>query len=288
MMVTGNLASFFSEPTWVFLALAGATSSIPILFAYRRFLNSLDRIRYLFVSENEFQMMKDKLVDYLTKKVYLLISAFWLIINLLNFTGAGVGWFSWWWFYNEPLIVTVYYYIANFQSMFFGGIFMGMLPIGLTLAYRHLTLNAAFKKDLLASDWMGPFKGFRNLITLAMLLAILNVLFIPLAYGDVPPLLSYSAGAIIVVPTMVFPHYYFHRFFSEMKRNQHEEVRNELSKVSAKTEKETFHRILLLLEEGRIARKKAWLIDVETLGEILIVALMHVLLVEILAALLHA
>lgn len=64
-------------------------------------------------------------------------------------------------------------------------------------------------------------------------------------------------------------------------------VRQELSSVPIDQEEQSSRRILLLLEEARIQRKKTWLIDIVTIVEILIVALMHVLLVEILTMLFH-
>jgi amino acid transporter len=113
--------------------------------------------------------------------------------------------------------------------------------------------------------------------------AILGVL----AYSDAPPFFLYSSILLIVVPTWVFPQYYFHVLFSRARNIQLSSIRQELLSVPIDQKQQSSRRMLLLLEEPRIERKKTWLIDIVTIVEILFVAFMHVLPVEILAVFFH-
>jgi len=167
-----------------------------------------------------------------------------------------------------------------------------MIPFGLTWAYRDLCLKTLFKKDAFVSEWMEPFKGFRNLITLTMFAAVVYSLF-PLVIWS-PTMketawiyVPYAAIAIVLIPTVLLPHYYFHKLFSKVKENRLKDFRNELLKFSTCRKKDIPRRTLLLLEVLNTEQMKTWLIDVRTLVEILIVALMHVSLVEVVATLIH-
>ena len=46
-------------------------------------------------------------------------------------------------------------------------------------------------------------------------------------------------------------------------------------------------RLLILFERDRTEKMKTWLLDVKILGEVLIVALMQVILVEVLITIMH-
>lgn len=88
-----------------------------------------------------------------------------------------------------------------------------------------------------------------------------------------------------------FPIFYlpfaFWMILTSSRSTQLNSIRKELLSVSIDNEQKSSRRMLFLLEEARIERKKTWLIDIVTIVEILIVALMHVLLVEILTLFFH-
>ena len=290
MIVTDNLLLFLSDPRWILLTAFGAMTGIFVIFVYRRFSDSLIEIKPLFESEDKFQNTKDKLMGRLTNRVYWIIVAFWIVMNSLVFTELFRNF--WWWSYYQPYIISTYYFLAGLPAFLFQSIFMYMMPFGLTWAYRDLCLNISFKKDALVSEWMGPFKGFRNLITLTMFAVAVYSLFLLGIWGQTfkETVWIYSAYVpivIVLIPTVVLPHYFFHKLFSNVKKNQIEVYRKKLLEVSTQREKDIPRRILLLLEEGKIERMKTWLIDVKTLGEILLVALMHVSFVEILTILIN-
>ncbi|MCW4031941.1 MAG: hypothetical protein NWF08_00930 [Candidatus Bathyarchaeota archaeon] len=292
MIVTDNLLPFLSEPRWILVAIFGAICGVSVIFVYRRFSDSINEIKHLFESKDKFQKTKDKLMGRLTNKVYWIIVVFWIAMNSLVFTESMIRLF-WWRSYHQPYIISSYYFIeALWPVILLSSIFTYMIPFGLTWAYRDLCLRTSFKKDALVSEWMEPFKGFKNLITLTMFAAVVYSLF-PLviwsptmketAWGYVP----YVAIVIVLIPTVLLPHYYFHKLFSKVKENRLKDFRNELLKFSTRRKKDIPRRTLLLLEALNTEQMKTMLIDVRTLVEILIVALMHVSLVEVVATLIH-
>ncbi len=287
MIMTDNLVSFLAEPRWVFLAVYSGLSAIGIVFAYRKFRDSLDKIRPLVSSEEEFQGLYIRAVYRLTHWIYWGIVVFWIVLNLLIFVNPTITIWMWYGSYNQLLLVAVYYQIAMIPANVFGGMFMYIVPIGLTLAYREICINTAFDHNKLLSEWKSPFGGFRNLITLALLVAGISAILVLLLWTGGVNIFAYTSILVIVVPTLVFPHYYFHLLFSRTRTTQLNSIREELMSTPIDQEGDPSGRILLLLEEARIDRKKIWLIDIVTIVEILVVALMHVLLVEILTMLLH-
>ena len=288
MIGTGNLERYLAHSNWVFLAVIGAMSGIFVVFVYRKFMAALDEIRPLVSSEEEFERLRDRAENRLTHWVQWVPVVFWIGVNLLDFVNPAVA--AIWDFYgsyDQFLLVTTFYQIAAFPSNILGGILTYVIPFGLTLAYREICINTTFTQDQMLSEWMSPFSGIRNLITLALLVSGIYAILGILTYSFAPPIILYGSILLIVVPTLVFPHYYFHVLFSRIRSTQLSSIRQELLSVPIDKEQPSSQRMLLLLEEARIERKKTWLIDIVTIVEILIVALMHVLLVEILTMLFH-
>ncbi|WP_455368069.1 hypothetical protein [[Eubacterium] cellulosolvens] len=292
MIITDNLLPFLSEPGWILLTIFGVMNGISVIFVYRRFSDSLNEIKPLFEFEDKFQKTKDRLMGRLTNKVYWIIVVFWIAMNSLIFTEPILRNF-WWRSYYQPYIISAYYFMEGLPVFLFSSIFTYMIPFGLTWAYRDLCLRTSFKEDVLVSEWMEPFKGFKNLITLTMFAAVVYSLFPLVIWGPAFKetaliYVAYAAIAIVLIPTVLLPHYYFHELFSKMKENRLKDFRNELLKFSTRRKKDIPRRTLLLLEVLNAEQVKTWLIDVKTLGEILIIALMHVSLVEALATIMHS
>ncbi len=107
------------------------------------------------------------------------------------------------------------------------------------------------------------FGGFRNLITLALLVAGISAILVLLLWTAGVNIFAYTSILVIVVPTLVFPHYYFHLLFSRARTTQLNSIREELMSIPIDQEGDPSGRILLLLEEARIDRKKTWLIDIQ-------------------------
>jgi hypothetical protein len=287
MIATDNLERFLVQLNWIFLALIGVVSGISVVFVYRKFLSSLDTIKPLVSSEKEFERLKSQMIHRLTHWVQWVPVLFWVGVNLLVFITPQMSDWGFYGSYNQLLLVAIYYQIAGLPSNVFGGVIMYMIPFGLTLGYREICTKTTFNQKQMLSDWMSPFSGFRNLITLDLLLIGVYSILALLTYTAAPSIFPYSSILIVVIPTLVFPHYYFHVLFSRERAIQLTSIRQELMSAPIEMESDPSRRILLLLEEGRIERKKTWLIDIVTITEILIVALMHVLLVEILTMLVH-
>jgi hypothetical protein len=287
MINTGNLERYLVQINWVFLAVIGAVSGIFVVFVYRKFLDALEKIKPLISSEKEFERLKSRAMHRLTHWVQWVPAMFWIAVNLFDFVyPAGIIW-DFFGSYDQLFLVIIFYQIAGFPSNVFGGIFMYVIPFGLTLAYREICVNTAFKQDQMVSEWMSPFSGIKNLITLALLVSGIYAVITIFTYSAAPPVFLYGSILLVVVPTLVFPHYYFHVLFSRARSSQLSSIRQELLSSPIEKEQPSSRRMLLLLEEARIERKKTWLIDIVTIVEILIVALMHVLLVEILTVLFH-
>lgn len=291
MIATGNLHSFLSEQKWAFLAILGFVSGTSVIFVFRRFQNSLNDVKHLMGSEDEFQKMADKLLGYLTNKIYWISVAFWPLSDINNLI-EPTSQTNWWWFYNQAVLVSIYYFIEGLPVWIFGGVFFYMIPFGLTLAYRELCLKTSFKEDLLVSEWMEPFKGFKSLITLTMLAAVAVsifpfILWVPTLEQTATFIIAYASITLILIPTILFPHYFFHKLFSRMRSSRLKGFRRELLKIHGKGEKDSIRKIRLLLEKWEMERMKTWLIDVKVLGEILVIALMHVILIEVLTTFIH-
>ncbi len=287
MIATDNLERFLVQLNWMFLTLIGVMSGISVVFVYRKFLSSLNKIKPLVSSEEEFERLKSRVIHHLSHWVQWVPVIFWITINLLTFITPQMRFWGFYGSYNQLLLVAVYYQIAGLPSNIFGGVIMYVIPFGLTLGYREICTKTAVNQKQMLSDWMSPFSGFRNLITLALLLIGVYSILALLTYTAAPSIFPYSSILLVVIPTLVFPHYYFHGLFSKERAIQLSSIRQKLMSIPSDRESDLSRRILLLLEEGRIERKKTWLIDIVTITEILIVALMHVLLVELLTMFVH-
>ena len=295
MIITDNFQPFLLDYRWVLTAIFGAYTGILIIFVLRNFSDSLNKIEHL-IDSGGFQKVKKKLLDHLTSKFYWIIVALFLFITTSIFNEAGQKWY-WQSLYNETQLVSAYYFVQNVPWCILYGIFMYMIPIGLNLAYRDLCLRTSFKKDILLSEWMEPFKGFRRFITLIMFGIVIYAVFPLYIWGATPDpsveahwsnYVPYFNVTIILVSVVLFPHYYFHKLFSRAKSGLLKDLRRELLKISTQRENEKISKILLLLEKGDVEKMKTWLIDVKVLGEVLIVALMHVFLVEALTIFMHS
>jgi len=292
MIATDNLQPFLSEPQWVYLAIGGFVNGISVIFIFRKFSNSLSSIKHLIGSEDEFQKINGKLLGFLTHRVLWIFVAFWPVMNIVAHSARATSHMNWWWFYNHPFLSTVYYYVDGGPTWIFGGIFFYMIPFGLTLAYRELCLKTSFNADVLSVEWMEPFTGFKNLITLTMLIAVINALLCIVIWAptlEQTPLIyfPYTSMAVILVPTILFPHHFFHRFFYRIREKRLREFRSELVKIQNLKKNDKMSEILLLLRKGEVEKMKTWLLDVKILGEVIAVALMHVILIEVLTTIIH-
>ena len=289
MIKTGNLQRFLSDYRWVLNAIFGAYNGILAIFIYRKFSDSLNKIEHL-IDSDDVKEVKDKLLDRLTSKYYWMVVIFWLFIYSTIFI-EDIQRITIGSFYNELHLVSLYWFIESLPCILLIGMFQFMLLPGLNLAYRDLCFRTSFKKDLLLT-------GFKNLITIIMFGAAVYTVFPPTIYGmvsesptTIASILSaipYVGPTIILLSAVLFPHYYFHKLFSESKKNYLNHFRVEISKISPSGGAEDLiRRINLLLDKGEVEKKKTWLIDIKILGEILIVALMHVILVEAVTTLIH-
>ncbi len=168
-----------------------------------------------------------------------------------------------------------------------------MIPFGLTLAYRDLCLKTSFKEDVLSVEWMEPFQRFKSLITSSMLFAviisILGLLIWAPTLRETPAIyVPYISIAVILVPTILFPHYFFHKLFSRVKEKRLKELRREIIKIKNLKKKDKLNEILFFLRKGEVEKMKTWLLDVKILGEVIVVALMHVILIEALTTIMHS
>jgi len=291
MIASDNLQSFLSEPMWVLVALFGALNGILITFVFRKFSDSLGKIEHLMVPD-DFQRAKGRLLGHLTGRIYWAVVVFWLVLNFIESPRS----MRWWWFYNQSQLVSAYELIETLPCCVIGGIFMYMIPIGLTLAYRELCSKTPLRKDVLVSEWMSPFKDFKHLITLTMFGAAVYAVFPPNIWGYTlktaaetrwTMFIPYAGIAIVLVSAILLPHYFFHELFSDTKDGLLRDYQRRITQLSLRENEGISQRILLLLEKGEAEKLKTWLLDVNIVGEILVVALMHVIVVEVLTTLIH-
>jgi hypothetical protein len=292
MFLSDNLSLFLSEPRWIVVAAFGAVNGILIIFVFRGFSASLSGVRHIIPSNHDFAAVEDRLLGHLTSKAYWLVIFFWLT---LNFIEAPLS-MRWWRSYNQADIVTLYELIETLPCCIFGGVFMYMIPVGLPLAYRDLCLRSSFKEDRLLSEWMRPFKGFKRLIALTMLGAAIYAVFPPIIWGFATrpttasswsQFIPYAGIAAVLVSAVLLPHYFFHELFSKVKQTRIDGLDRQITETSKETEKGLLRGILLMLEKEQTRSLKTWLLDVRILGEVLAVALIHVILVESVTLLVH-
>lgn len=302
MIKTGNLQWFLSDYRWVLNAIFGAYNGIFAIFIYRKFSDSLNKIEHL-IDSDDVKEVKDKLLDRLTNKYYWMVVIFWLFIYSTIFI-EDIQRMALGSFYNELHLVSLYWFIESLPCILLIGIFHFMLLPGLNLAYRDLCFRTPFKKDVLLTEWAEPFKGFKNLITIIMFGAAVYTIFPPNIYGMIsePPTtivsvlsaIPYIGPTIVLLSAVLFPHYYFHKLFSKIKEKRLNDLRREITKIQNLKKKDKLNEILcvlrkliLLFERGEVEKLKTWLIDIKILGEILVVALMHVILVKVLTTIVH-
>lgn len=100
-------------------------------------------------------------------------------------------------------------------------------------------------------------------------------------------LYTYSVMAIALAAVALVPHHHFHRFFSQIRDARIETLEEEAALTEEETERGMMRRILILLEKGDAEKLSPWLLDVKVVVELVLVAFMHVALVEILTLILH-
>ncbi len=284
MIKTGNLQSYLSEPRWIVASIFGPFLGILIIFTFREFTDSLNQIEHLIESDNIIKT-KEKLLHLLTHKAYWIMIAFWLFY--FYSTRERVHWFE---DYNGIGLILAYHSLQILPMVVLGGIYFFMIPIGLTLAYRSLCLKTQFKNQSLSLEWHKPFGRFKRFITLTMLGAAIVVLFPPTIWSErsLHTVLPIDVSLIaLIIAAIILPHYFFHKLFSRIKNMRVKDFQSKVSQISIDDDKNISKRILLLLEKGEVEKLKTWLMDIKVLGEVLVVALLHVVLLEVLTALAH-
>lgn len=289
MAATKNLETFLSESRWIIVAAFNAFNGILIIFFYRKFIDSLGRVEHLI--SDDILKVENRVSKHLTSRFYIIAIFLFLLLKI-----SQVPKMLWWNYYNYPQLVTIFEFIHMIPSVLLGGIFMYMIPIGATIAYRNLCLNLSFKKEDLRLEWMDPFRGFKSLITMTMFGAVIYSIFPPSIWGSMPnPELTshwliyfpYAGIATVLISVVLFPHYYLHTLFSRMKSEYLKDIQRHISRIQDQKMINKMDKILLLFEKSEIEKMKTWLIDIKIFGEIVIIAIIHVILIEILTNILH-
>lgn len=248
------------------------------------------------IDSDDVEGVKDRLLGRLTSKFSWGVVAFWIFVNSTMFEkGSQAMYFGS--LYNQHDLVSVYYFIIGWPCIVFVGIFHYMILPGLNLAYRDLCLKTPLKRDMLNFDWVEPFKGFKSLITILMFATVLYAVFPPNVWATLSKpetaahwfifRIPYIGPAIVLLSAILLPHLHFNRLFSKLKKDRLRKLQEKLSQTPERRMGDVVRRMYLLLQKGEVEKMKTWLVDVKMLGEILIVALMHVILIEALTTIIH-
>jgi hypothetical protein len=219
------------------------------------------------------------------------------MMNALVFEKGVQQWY-WGTTYNQTGIVSVCYFLSTLPHMIIIGIFFYFIILGLPCATRNLSGKNMFKPEKILEEKLAPFQGFKRLITVLIFASAFYAVFPPNIWNslhEVSPgnqwvtISEYAPyiGVTLLLVAILCPHYFFHRILYGVKETRVHNLQEKLSGIKGQKLEDNVKRMLLMFEEEKVERMETWLIDFEVVGEVLIVALMHVILVEILTHIIH-
>ena len=271
-LLSGDLHIFLQEYGFILLGFFGFISGFFTFMLLKMFSESLSGIEeYIVLSGDKWNILKSKIEEKATSKVYWLLFLFWMIYSFYEIFIRGVTW--WRRDYNFQLIVDVYGYLfQGFNGCFLGGIFMTLISINLNLAYREIYSRKVFNNSIVTIRGKKKLSKFKKLVILEVFAAAIAAALAISIWSEEFLYTPIIGSLAMILPTAIYPHYIFYRILSRAKEDRIESLEKRIEEIPV-GEETTIGDLLLFnklskdLENAR--NVKPWLVDVKMIFQLL-------------------
>ncbi|MFW9890391.1 MAG: hypothetical protein ACFFER_19610 [Candidatus Thorarchaeota archaeon] len=299
-ILTDNLVSFLIDYPWACFLFAYTIGTWVLPPFAKLHESATHAIRNAFlVSDDEFDEIVRTNMERLNRLRNLVLGLIFLPIMLWAWTQR-----LWWLDYNSPLIFDLYYLLlVVFVLPAYSGIIFGAVVACHLNIYRLCERIPVDPKFLLEEGRPIIRKLWGGLIArvtvVAFIMSALTNVPILLYSGETRSLLNLGLALTLTITIFILPHYLFHRMLERAKDEIHAEVVEHKKKLglwqweppaSSIDEKETLRMLSLVYlnqYEWNMSAKSTWLVDLKAVTELLVVATMHFVLLEVLTLLAH-
>ncbi|MFX1559257.1 MAG: hypothetical protein ACFFBL_01590 [Promethearchaeota archaeon] len=299
-LFTNNIEGFLLDYPWACFILA-YTIGTWVLPHFRRYHEKATRaIRNVFlVSDEEFEDLVKTNMERLSRLRNLVFGFIFLPLLLWAWTQR-----LWWLDYNNPLFFDLYYLIIAAPVLLsYSGIMFG------AVVACHLNIHRLCEKIPVNSEYLleeGRIiirKLWGGLIAevtvVAFTMSALTNVPILLYSGELRLLLNLTLALALSIIIFLLPHYLFHRMLERAKDEIQMRVLKQKRKLGSvqlesfsekREEQDTImmlNLVYLTQYEGNMSAKSTWLVDLKAVTELLVVAAMHFILLEVLTFFTH-
>jgi len=300
-LYTRNFERFLQDYPWACFSatiIIGAWASPYLTKRHLRCTNSMRNI-YLVSDETFESILKDNMRR-LTHPRNLIFGLIFLPALLWALTQR-----LWWQGYNSPFIFDLYYFLnLAFMFPFYAGLMFGASIACNLNVYRlsekiPIDYNYLMEEGLpiLRRHWGGQLA---KVTAIALLMSALTNVPILLYSGEMSLFLNLALALVLTVLIFLWPHYMFHRMLEKAK----EEVLSHVLQLRSKmgfarldgvnrsldddhTTSNMLDLLYLTQYEGNLRNRSTWLVDLEAVVELLVVASIHVVFMELLERFAH-
>lgn len=251
------------------------------------------------VSDEEFEEIVRTNMKRLTNLRILVFGVIFLPIMLWAWTQR-----LWWVDYNSPILFDMYYLmLAAFVLPAYAGIMFG------AVVACHLNIHRLCERIPIDSEYVleegRPIirKLWGDLVVgvtvVAFIMSALTNVPVLLYSGEIRSFLNLALALFLPIIIFLFPHYLFHRMLRRAKDEMQTRILEQKKKlgpwhleeiVGSMDEQKTtemLNLVYLTQYEWNVRSKSTWLVDLKAVTELLVVATMHFVLLEILTLFMH-
>ncbi|MFQ5831851.1 MAG: hypothetical protein ACE5H4_04035 [Candidatus Thorarchaeota archaeon] len=251
------------------------------------------------VSDEEFEEIVRTNMKRLTNLRILVFGVIFLPIMLWAWTQR-----LWWVDYNSPILFDMYYLmLVAFVLPAYAGIMFG------AVVACHLNIHRLCERIPIDSEYVleegRPIirKLWGDLVVgvtvVAFIMSALTNVPVLLYSGEIRSFLNLALALFLPIIIFLFPHYLFHRMLRRAKDEMQTRILEQKKKlgpwhleeiVGSMDEQKTtemLNLVYLTQYEWNVRSKSTWLVDLKAVTELLVVATMHFVLLEILTLFMH-
>jgi hypothetical protein len=299
-MFTDNLESFFLDYPWACFLLAFTIGT----WVMPHFQESHERatlaIRRIFlVSDEEFEEIVRTNMKRLTRLRNLVFGFIFLPMMLWAWTQR-----LWWLDYNNPLLFDLYYLLLVILVLpAYAGIIFGAV-VACHLNIHRLCERIPVNSEYLLEEGRPIIRKLwgaliAEVTVIAFIMSALTNVPILFYSGEIRSFLNLALALVLTIVIFILPHYLFHRMLRRAKDEIQTQILEHKEKLSpwrleglvGKADEQETLRMLNLVYltqyEWNMKAKSTWLVDLKAITELLVVAAMHFILLEVLTLLSH-
>ncbi|MHA2143557.1 MAG: hypothetical protein ACXADD_18925 [Candidatus Thorarchaeota archaeon] len=299
-LLTDNLVSFLIDYPWACLLLAYTIGTWVLPPFGERHERATRAIRNAFlVSDKEFDEIVSTNMARLNRLRNLVFGLIFLPIMLWAWTQR-----LWWLDYNNPIIFDLYYLIlVAFVLPAYAGIIFGAVVachLNIHRLCERIPINPGYLleegRPIIRKLWGALIA--RVTVVAFIMSALTNV---PILFysGEIRSFLNLGLALTLTIVIFILPHYLFHRMLRRAKDEIQIEILEHKKKLgpwqlngfaSEIDDQETLRMLNLVYlnqYEWNMKAKSTWLVDLKAVTELLVVAAMHFILLEVLTLLTH-